>query len=157
MALYLRSQGKSVLHRLNELYDEYGYYEELTISKYFEGPKGKEIMDGLMNRLRTNPPEKLGTGRVVTVRDILTGITRDVASGQEAKDINLPSSNVLQFLLDEGGKVSARPSGTEPKIKFYASIKSRPGVPLDEAKVAVGAELEQIRGDIQALLEQAAS
>ncbi len=156
MALYLRSQGKSVLDRLNELYDQFGYYEELSISKYFEGPQGKEIMDGLMNRLRTNPPEKIGTGRVVTMRDILTGVTRDVASGQEAKDINLPSSNVLQFLLDEGGKVSARPSGTEPKIKFYASIKSRPGVPLDEAKVAVGAELQQIQGDIQALLEEAA-
>ena len=71
-------------------------------------------------------------------------------------DIHLPSSNVLQFLLDEGGKVSVRPSGTEPKIKFYASIKSRPGAPLDEAQVAVGAELEQIRGDIQALLDEAA-
>lgn len=157
LALYLRAQNKSVLDRLNELYEQFGYYEELTISKYFEGPKGKEIMDGLMNRLRTNPPETLGTGRVVTMRDILTGTTRDMASGQDAKDINLPSSNVLQFLLDEGGKVSVRPSGTEPKIKFYASIKSRPGVPLDEAQVAVGAELEQIRGNIQTLLDEAAS
>lgn len=155
MALYLRSEGKSVLDRLNELYDQFGYYEELTISKYFEGPKGKEIMDGLMNQLRTAPPEKIGTGRVVTMRDILTGVTRDMASGQEAKDIELPSSNVLQFLLDGGGKLSARPSGTEPKIKFYASIKSRPGLPLDEAKVAVGAELEQIRGDIATLMEAA--
>jgi phosphoglucomutase len=125
MALYHLSQGKSVMDRLEELYDQFGYYEETQVSRYFEGSKGKDVMAGLMKRLRSNPPSEIGGVPVAFLKDYQDGTTRDVAGNSVKKDIHLPSSNVLQFLLSDQTVVSARPSGTEPKIKFYASVTER--------------------------------
>jgi len=155
MALYHVSQGKSVVDRLNELYREFGYYEESTISKYFRGQAGIGIMTGLMERLRKNPPAKVGGIDVVEIRDVQEGTTRYLPSGKVEKNIDLPVSNVLQFILSDESVVSARPSGTEPKIKFYASCPSAPGMELDAAHTEVGGKIKKITADIESWLSEA--
>ena len=141
MTLYWRSKGKSLLDRLDDLYIICGYWQELGISKYFKGPEGPSIMNGIMEEYRKNPPKTLGGIDVVRVRDIKNG-----ADG-------LPHSDVLQFFLADGTVVSARPSGTEPKIKFYASCCA--GVKdgdLAAAKAEAARKLDAINKDIRAVI-----
>jgi phosphoglucomutase len=140
MTLYWRSQGKSLLDRLDELYIKNGYWQELGISKYFQGIEGPAIMNGIMEKYRTNPPQTLGGIAVKRVRDLAGG-----ADG-------LPPSDVLQFFLADGTIVSARPSGTEPKIKFYATCCAEAGGGLDAAKAEAGRKLEAIKKDIRAVI-----
>jgi phosphoglucomutase len=141
MTLYWRSKGKSLLDRLDELYEKCGYWEEMGISKYFQGPQGPSVMQGIMDEYRKNPPAILGGIEIVRVRDIKNG-----ADG-------LPPSDVLQFYLKDGTVVSARPSGTEPKIKFYASCCTEAGSGgLAAAKAEAGRKLEAIKKDIQKVL-----
>ena len=137
MTLFWRSKGKSLLDRLNELYTEYGYWQELGISKYFQGPEGPHIMQGIMEEYRKNPPAVLGGIKVVRVRDIKDGVD------------GLPPSDVLQFFLEDGTIVSARPSGTEPKIKFYATCCAGANADLAEAKAEVMLKLDTINKDIR--------
>jgi phosphoglucomutase len=144
MTLYWRSRGKSLLDRLEELYKTHGYWEETGISKYFQGPGGPAIMKGIMDEYRKNPPKNLGGIEVVKVRDIIHG-----ADG-------LPPSDVLQFHLADGTVVSARPSGTEPKIKFYATccteLKSPDAEGLAAARAEAKRKLAAIEGDIRAVI-----
>jgi phosphoglucomutase len=141
MTLYWRSQGKSLLDRLNELYVKNGYWQELGISKYFQGPEGPAIMKGIMDKYRSNPPASLGGITVTRVRDLARG-------GDD-----LPASDVLQFFLDDGTVVSARPSGTEPKIKFYATCRAEAGSGgLDAAKAEAARKLEAIKKDIRQVI-----
>jgi len=141
MTLYWRSKGKSLLDRLDELYAICGYWQELGISKYFKGPEGPSIMNGIMEEYRRNPPKTLGGIEIEKVRDIKNG-----ADG-------LPPSDVLQFFLKDGTIVSARPSGTEPKIKFYASCCAQVGSGgLDEAKKEAARKLDAINKDIRAVI-----
>ncbi len=134
MALYHSSQGKTIFDRLNEIYEKYGYFEEKLISKYFKGSAGNQIMKDLMAKLRNDPPAQIGEEQTVLIRDYKTGMVRNLRDQTSERSINLPSSNVLQFVLSEGSIVTARPSGTEPKIKFYASCGTNPGMSLGEAK-----------------------
>ncbi len=152
MTLYLRSQGKTVIDRLNELYREFGYYEEIQISKYFRGAEGQKTMDSLMKKLREAPPEKIGRQKVLFIKDYLEKSTTNVETGVVKHNIDLPKSNVLQFLLHDTSIVSVRPSGTEPKIKFYASCPSRSGLELDEARNSVRSKLSAIRDDINEMI-----
>jgi phosphoglucomutase len=85
----------------------------------------------------------------VVVKDYKEQTTTDVRSGETDQDIDLPVSNVLQWVLDDETVVSARPSGTEPKIKFYASVSSKPATPLPEARREVSDELDRIRDWIE--------
>jgi phosphoglucomutase len=141
MTIYWRGKGKSLLDRLNELYEICGYWEEIGISKYFKGPEGPSIMQGIMEEYRKNPPKILGGIDVEKVRDIKNG-----ADG-------LPPSDVLQFFLKDGTVVSARPSGTEPKIKFYASCCSGlEGGGLQAAKAEAGRKLDAIKKDIRKVI-----
>jgi len=141
MTLYWRSKGKSLLDRLDELYIICGYWQELGISKYFKGPEGPSIMNGIMEEYRKNPPKTLGGINIAKVRDIKNG-----ADG-------LPPSDVLQFFLADGTVVSARPSGTEPKIKFYATCCAEVGKSgLEEAKAEVVRKLDAIKKDIRAVI-----
>jgi phosphoglucomutase len=155
MALYHVSQGKSVLERLDEIYEQFGYYEEIQISKYFRGQSGKSVMAGLMQQLRENPPARIAGVEVSRIRDVKKGTLYDVASGSFVEDIELPSSNVLQFFLADETVVSARPSGTEPKIKFYASGTAPARGRLDAARREVGAKLEAIESEINGIIERA--
>ncbi len=119
MTLYWRSKGKSLLQRLEELYTEYGYHEDRAISQNFPGASGSAVMKKIMEKLRTEGLQSLGGKKVVSIRDVGTGVVFDPSNPAEKKKIPLPKSNVLQFFLEDGTIVSARPSGTEPKIKFY--------------------------------------
>ncbi|MDR1306991.1 MAG: phospho-sugar mutase [Treponema sp.] len=140
MTLYWRSRGKSLLDRLKELYERNGYWRELGISKYFQGPGGAAIMKGIMDKYRSAPPASLGGIKVSKVRDLKNG-----AGG-------LPASDVLQFYLADGTVVSARPSGTEPKIKFYATCCAGAEAGLDAARAEAGRKLEAIQKDIRAVI-----
>ncbi|MCL2601014.1 MAG: phospho-sugar mutase [Treponema sp.] len=138
MTIYWRSKGKSLLERLDELYVDCGFWQEIGISKYFEGPEGPATMKGIMDGYRTAPPKTLGGIAVSRVRDLEKG-----ADG-------LPPSDVLQFFLEDGTVVSARPSGTEPKIKFYASCCAEVGAGgLESAKEEAARKLDAIRNDIR--------
>jgi len=155
MALYHRSEGRTVLDALHRLYERYGYYRELLLSRGFGGQEGLEKMKKLMTALRSDPPKSFGPGRVITMKDFQTGVTTRIdASGKRstATDIDLPSSDVLQFYLDEGSIVTVRPSGTEPKIKFYASCCSAPGTPLASAEKEVGERIAAIEGAIDRIM-----
>ena len=147
MTIFWRSKGKSLLDRLNELYAEHGYWRELGISKYFQGPEGPGIMKGIMEEYRKNPPAALGGIAVSRVRDIKNGVD------------GLPPSDVLQFFLEDGTVVSARPSGTEPKIKFYATcctdVKASGNdviAGLEAAKAEAARKLEAINKDIRSVI-----
>jgi len=141
MTLYWRSMGKSLLDRLDELYKIAGYWQEMGISKYFQGPDGPSIMNGIMENYRKNHPKTLGGIEIAKVRDIKNG-----ADG-------LPPSDVLQFFLKDGTVVSARPSGTEPKIKFYASCCAEVGSgSLADAKAEAARKLDAIKKDIRAVI-----
>ena len=149
MALYYKSIGKSLLDRLNEIYTDFGYHQETLVSKYFEGSSGTSIMNRLMDTLRSEPAHEIGGIKVDSMRDILDGTTLTVSSGTKVKDLDLPSSNVLQWILEDGSIISARPSGTEPKIKFYASVAEAPGIELSKAKELVGKKIQRIEAFIQ--------
>ena len=155
MALYHRTHGKSLLDRLKEIYIEYGYFQEILVSKAFKGMAGKAVMDGLMSRLRENTPVEIGGIKVSKVKDYRESTTTDVQSGKTEKDIELPASNVLQFILSDGSIVTARPSGTEPKIKFYASCRGTAGAELGEARREVGRRLDEIQKTIDSWVESA--
>jgi phosphoglucomutase len=124
MTLYWRSKGKSLLDRLQELYLEYGYYEEKSINKYFEGPKGMDVMKGIMEGYRKDQPKSLGGIKVAHIRDVKSGLEWDSGREGAAKKVDLPASDVIQWLLEDGTKVTVRPSGTEPKIKYYVLLRS---------------------------------
>jgi phosphoglucomutase len=141
MTLYWRSQGKSLLDRLEELYGEAGYWEDAGISKYFQGPRGPAIMQEIMEEYRKNPPQTLGGIAVEKARDLVHG------------DGDLPPTDALQFYLRDGTVVSARPSGTEPKIKFYVSCCAEIGSGgLEAARAEAGRKLEAVKKDIRKVI-----
>jgi phosphoglucomutase len=106
-----------------------------------------------MSRLRQTSPKTLGGISVKTIRDYKDGTTLDTAGGKKVKDLTQPSSNVLQFILDSGTVVSARPSGTEPKIKFYISSCTRPGLTEKEAAPLLDAETARIKQELEGFFE----
>ncbi len=153
LTLYHRSHGKSVLDRLKEIWQEFGYFEELLISRYLKGEKGKAQMEEMMSSMRNSPPAEFGAIPLSLMKDYKTGETSNLETGTKVKDISLPSSNVLQFLLKDGSMVTIRPSGTEPKIKFYASCKAEQGQDLDKAKMEVASKLKKIEEDVDEFLK----
>jgi phosphoglucomutase len=141
MTLYWRSKGKTLLARLDELYETCGFWQEIGISKYFQGPSGPATMKGIMDAYRKSPPATLGGIEVSRVRDLEKG------------GDGLPPSDVLQFFLADGTVVSARPSGTEPKIKFYATCCAETGAGgLSAAKAEVSRKLDAIKKDIRRVI-----
>ncbi len=146
MILYWRSQGKSLLEHLDDMYKEFGYFEDRSISQNFPGSSGVETMKSMMANMRKNPPATLGGQKVIKVRDLMN-------------DPDLPKSNVLQFYLESGTIVSARPSGTEPKIKFYINsiIPAEDGTDkwLCEAKNKAAVLCDGITSDIQKIIDEA--
>ena len=127
MTMYWRSKGKSLLEHLDDMYKEYGYFEDRSISKNFPGIEGVSVMKGIMTKLRTEGLKTLGGKKVLKIRDIQTSVSYDPNSPDKKEAVSLPKSNVLQFFLEGGTIVSARPSGTEPKIKFYINTKTEVG------------------------------
>ena len=118
MAASFKKQGKTVVEALDELYEKYGYYLAHVQSVELTGADAMEKAANMMAQLRSNAPSAIGGAAVTGIRDYKTGIAADLINGTETV-INLPRSNVLEFLLGDQGSVIARPSGTEPKVKFY--------------------------------------
>ncbi len=124
LAAFYKKQGKSVWDAMIDTYEKYGYYKEGQYSITMKGKEGAEQIAALMDRLRSNPPREFGQWKVEEFRDYKTHKTVDMATGQEG-DTGLPTSNVLYFALDNDAWCCARPSGTEPKIKFYMGVKGK--------------------------------
>lgn len=122
MTAYFKNQGKSLYDVLLSLYLDYGYYKEKLISLTKKGKAGADEIKQMMVDLRANLPKTLGDIEVVEVRDYESSEATDMATGKKTK-IDLPKSDVLQFITKDGDVISARPSGTEPKIKFYCSVR----------------------------------
>ena len=118
LAASMKKQGKSILDALDEVYQQYGYYLAYVQSIELTGADAMEKAAKMMADLRSDVPATIGGAPVTAVRDYKTGVTKDLVSGEESL-IDLPKSNVLELLLGEKGSVIARPSGTEPKVKFY--------------------------------------
>jgi phosphoglucomutase len=121
-AAWAADQGKTLYSMLPEIYLQYGFYKEKLLSVTRKGKEGAEEIKKMMETYRTAPPKKINNSDVVMIKDYLNHKTIDFEKNTEEK-IDLPKSDVLQFFLKDGAKISVRPSGTEPKIKFYFSVR----------------------------------
>jgi phosphoglucomutase len=124
MTAYYKDKGSSLFEALIDTYVEYGFYKEKLISLTKKGKSGAEEIKEMMEQFRTKPPVSLGGSKVATLKDYERGIETDLLTNT-VKPIELPKSDVLQFITADGSIVSARPSGTEPKIKFYCSVNGK--------------------------------
>ena len=124
MAAYEKSHGRSLYQKMLDLYLQYGYYQEDLVSITKKGRDGQQEIASMMESFRSQPPTSLAGSRVVKLLDYQQQQSTDLLTGATAP-IRLPKSNVLQFITEDGSKVSARPSGTEPKIKFYFSVNTK--------------------------------
>ena len=123
-AAWAKTQGKTLFELLLNIYTEFGFYKESLMNLEKHGKEGAEEIDKMMSELRNNPPAEINDSKVLFVKDYKKCISLDMEKNLSEK-IELPSSNVLQFILKDGTKISVRPSGTEPKIKFYVSTKGK--------------------------------
>jgi phosphoglucomutase len=123
MAAYHKDQGSSLFATMVDLYVTYGFYKEKLISITKKGKEGAEAIRDMMDNYRNQTPASLGGQKVVMLKDYKSKVSKNMLTGISEK-IELPSSNVLQFFTEDGSIITARPSGTEPKIKFYCSVKA---------------------------------
>lgn len=152
MTLYWRSKGISILDRLEKLYEIYGYHEDAAISKAFLGSTGAKQMKDLMEMLRKDGLKEIAGIKVQKIRDIGESIIYDPHNPSEKTKIDLPKSNVLQFFMENNAIISARPSGTEPKIKFYINcvVKNKT---ISDAKVEVASFVKKVEETIEGILQ----
>jgi phosphoglucomutase len=122
MTAWAKSQDLTLFELLIQINREFGLYQEGLKSVTKKGKKGAEEIQEMMKRFRQTPPKQLGGSKVTTLKDYQAGTSQDLTSGK-TEPLDFPKSNVLQFLTEDGSKISVRPSGTEPKIKFYFSVK----------------------------------
>ncbi len=134
-AAFYKKQGLTLWDQMQKIYEEYGFYKETQYAITMKGMDGAAKIDALMEKLRTNPPQTFGEWKVEEFRDYASGKTVHLPDGTEGST-GLPSSNVLYFALDQDAWCCARPSGTEPKIKFYMGVK---GTSLADADAKVEA------------------
>ncbi len=137
MAAYEKDKGKSLYTKLIELYVKYGYYKEALISITKKGMNGQKEIADMMEAYRKNPSKEINGSPVAQLLDYELRKGKNLQTG-ETWDLALPESNVLQFILADGSKISARPSGTEPKIKFYFSV---------HFKMAGASDLERVQAE----------
>lgn len=150
MAAYEKSKGKSLFDKMIELYMQYGFYYEHLISITKKGMNGQQEIAAMMEGYRKQPPTEIAGMKVVTLLDYQLQLSTNLQTGTQTK-IALPKSNVLQFVTEDGTKISARPSGTEPKIKFYFSVNSV--LPNREAFDEVYAHLQNKINNIIAAMQ----
>lgn len=145
MAAYEKAKGRTLFDKMIELYIQYGFYYENLISITKKGMNGQKEIAAMMEGYRSQPPASINGARVVQLLDYQLQTGKNLVTGETWK-IDLPKSNVLQFITEDGSKISARPSGTEPKIKFYFSVHTSLGKKEDFDTVQ--ASLEKKIGDI---------
>lgn len=136
VAAYYKKRGMTLYQGLMELYETYGFYKEVTKSVTLKGKQGAEQIAHILTSFRENTPEEFAGIKVNAVEDYKTSIHTD-ATTKEESTIHLPKSNVLKYLLEDGSWICLRPSGTEPKIKFYFGVK-------DETEAKSQAKLETL-------------
>jgi phosphoglucomutase len=124
IAAWAKSRGKTLYELLIDIYLEYGLYREKLINIVRKGAEGANEIKAMMKGYRTNPPKSINNSKVLKINDYETLISTDCITGKKTK-IDLLKSDVLQFFLEDGSKISVRPSGTEPKIKFYFSVNTK--------------------------------
>lgn len=149
MAAYEKEKGRSLYQKLLDLYVEYGCYQESLLSITKKGMDGTRQIAEMMETYRNNPPKSLVGLDVVQLLDYDKQQSRNLLTGESAP-ILLPRSNVLQFILEDGSKISARPSGTEPKIKFYFSVNEPMATTREYGKVktSLSHKIEQIKKEL---------
>lgn len=124
VAAWAKSKGKSLYELLLDIYLEYGLYKEKLINIVRKGKEGADEIKAMMKEYRDNPPLTINNSKVVKINDYETLVSADLVTGTKTS-IDLLKSDVLQFFLEDGSKISVRPSGTEPKIKFYFSVNRK--------------------------------
>ena len=144
MAAWCKKNGITVWDQMLKLYEKYGYFKETQYAITLKGIDGSKQIAEMMDKLRSNPPKNFGELTVKEFRDYGSGITKDIATGEE-RPTGLPKSNVLYFDLTNDSWCCARPSGTEPKIKFYMGVK---GTSLADAEDKV----QKLTEDLKAYL-----
>ena len=144
VAAYCKKHGMTLWDMMLDVYEKYGYYKESQYTITMKGIDGARQIAGIMDKLRQNPPKAFGSRKVLKFRDYQTDKILDMETGA-VTTTGLPKSNVLYFELPDDEWCCARPSGTEPKIKFYMGVK---GSSLEDAK----ARLEQLTEDLKAEL-----
>lgn len=146
IAAWAADQGKSFFDILSDIYLRYGFYKEGLLSVVRKGKSGAEEIQQMMKDYRSNPPQFIDGEKVVRIKDYQLHEDTDLLTG-EKQVLDLPTSNVLQFFTEKGNKITVRPSGTEPKIKFYFGVKGtlvdRNG--FDSANNALDAKIESIK------------
>jgi phosphoglucomutase len=148
-AAWAADKGMGLFDLLLEIYQEFGLYKESLISIVRKGKSGAEEIQAIMDKFRANPPKELNGSKLVLIKDYQTSKESNLLAGKEI-EIKLPKSNVLQFFTADGSKVSVRPSGTEPKIKFYFGVKAPLKTKAEYEKA--NTELEgKIKGIIKSL------
>ena len=123
-----KAKGRSLYQKLIDIYVELGAYQEDLISLVKPGKEGAETIQKMMLTFRENPPKEIAGSAVIKINDYQTSVSRNLITNKE-EHLSIPKSNVLIFYTENGSKVACRPSGTEPKIKFYFSVHH----PLDSA------------------------
>ena len=122
-ATYYKKKGLTLLEQLNNIYEKYGYFKEKTFSITLKGVSGAEQIESMMKRLRENPIDSLGEFKIKQIIDFELGQTNNITQNLIEKT-NLPKSNLLFYEMDNDCWFAVRPSGTEPKIKFYLGVKA---------------------------------
>ena len=136
-AAYYKTQGKTLWDAMIEMYEQFGYYKDAIQSVTMKGIEGLQKIQEIMNSLRQNPPAEFAGHKVVAVRDYKADTITDVATGA-VKPTGLPNSNVLYYELTDDAWVCVRPSGTEPKVKFYYGVKGTSLADADEKSDIMG-------------------
>ncbi len=149
MAAYEKEKGRSLYEKMIDLYVQYGFYKEKLISITKKGMDGQQQIAAMMEGYRNNPPKTINGSPVVKLLDYELRKGANPQTGEEWA-INLPKSNVLQFILEDGTSISARPSGTEPKIKFYFSVndKLNSAAEYDKVDAALDNKIQSVIKDM---------
>jgi phosphoglucomutase len=150
MAAYEKNKGKSLFDKLLDLYVQYGFYKENLVSITKKGMNGAAEIAAMMEGYRSNPTKTIDGIPVVNLLDYELKIGKNLVAGT-SWTIELPKSNVLQFELEDGSKISARPSGTEPKIKFYFSVNTKiaNAVEFDGAEKMLDEKIDRIINELK--------
>ena len=148
-----QSKGQSVWDQLEEIYRRHGYHCTTQKSFKYTGEEGQARISAILETLRQKAPEQIGGIRVVQYRDLLVSTEWDLRTG-EKRAVDLPKSNVLSYQLEDGSQILVRPSGTEPKIKFYFEVceSCRPTESFETFRIRGQASLERLADTMLALL-----
>ena len=147
-AAYYKTQGKTLWDALIDMYEKYGYFKDDVKAITLKGIEGLEKIQQILETLRNDPPVQIGEYKVISVRDYKKDTVKNLETG-EVTATGLPSSNVLYFDLNDDAWLCVRPSGTEPKVKFYYGVK---GTSLEDADVKSAALGEQVLAMINEML-----